>query len=611
MSGVAGVLDLGGRPPSPAKLEAALAALAHRGPDGRQLSVRGTVAFGHLLLEAPPQCRLRAQPLLDTASGNLITCDARLDDRDALATRLGSALPTEKYSDAELLLASYQKWGEDCVRHLRGDFAFAIYDLERDRVFCARDFIGVKPFYYAVRPTFFCFASELRGVAAFLQRPRKNATRIADFLLNYESADGACTFYEDVCRLPAGCTLTVTRAGARLARYWSPADVSVQQWSVADARDALGELLTRSVADRRRASGAPAVTLSGGLDSSVVLAVSMRQGMTAAISAIGSESDCYETVCSRQVRTALSASGPEVSCGSLGEGAPAIDALRAAVDDPFSYCDTLATVLFSRARAAGHRVIFDGVEGDLVYSLPGDLAATLLRSGRVRDGLAQLRAQQATLAHGGRRIGAMMVPPALLARRRIAQARRAITEEIDGSPLRLDAAGRQALVERYLAHHEHRRQVFSDPLALHAAWLDVPYITSALERYDRVAALCGVELRHPLLDQRLVEFALSLPWSLKRRGSWSKWLLRQVAPELPVEVRERRDHPHLGWMFNSAWAGAAWPVLREQALRAEPLWSPYLRTERTRPVLNTTGFDDSSSLALQLCFLARWLKAAR
>ncbi len=610
MSGVAGLFDLGGGCPSPAKLAPALAALAHRGPDGRQQLTRGAAAFGHLLLETTPQCRLRALPWLDPASDLLITCDARLDDRDGLAARLGFTLPTEKCSDAELLLASYQKWGEACVRRLRGDFAFVIHDAERDRIFCARDFIGAKPFYYAVRPTFFCFASELRGVAALLEHPRKNATRIADLLLNYESADGVCTFYEDVCRLPAGCTLTVTRAGARLSRYWSAADVTAQRWSAEDARDALGELLTRSVADRRRASEVPAVTLSGGLDSSVVLAMSKRQGTTAAISAIGSDPECYETACSRAVRTALAASGPEVSDADLGEGALAIDALRTAVDDPFSYCDTLATVLFSRARAAGHRVIFDGVEGDLVYSQPGDLAFTLLRSGQMRAGFALLQTQQASLAHTVKRLCAMLVPVARLSRRRSTLARRIITEEIDKSPLRLDRCARAALIDRYLVHQEHRRRLFADPMAQHAAWLDTPYITSALERYDRAAALCGVELRHPLLDQRLVEFALSLPWSLKRKAGWSKWLLRQIAPELPVEIRERWDHPHLGWTFNSVWASARWPALRAQALAAECHWSPYLLPERARPVLRAAAFDDSSPLALQICFLARWLEVA-
>ena len=242
-----------------------------------------------------------------------------------------------------------------------------------------------------------------------------------------------------------------------------------------------------------------------------------------------------------------------------------------------------------------------------MYSLPGDQLRRCCDR-QVRAGLAQLRAQQATLAHGGRRIGAMLVPPAVLARRRIAQARRAITDEIDEVLASMHLPVR--LWSNAIWHITSTTAGLLGPLALHAAWLDVPYITSALERYDRVAASAGLSSGTRCL--------ISGWWSSRCRcpgrettGWLEQMAAASVAPELPVEVRERLDHPHLGWTFNSVWASALWPALRAQALAAECLWSPYLLPERTRPVLRAAAFDDSSPLALQMCFLSRWLAAAR
>ena len=611
MSGIAGAFDLSGAPIPAAALAPMLDRLAHRGPDGHREIADGDTVLGHLLLATTPEHRRCAQPIVDREAGLAITCDARLDDRPALTRTLGSNAPPAGASDAELVLAAYRKWGEACVRYLLGDYAFAIRDRRADVLFCARDFIGARPFYYAVEQDRFLFASELGGVIAALGDCRPDLTRMADLLLDYESADGAITFDTRVRRLPAGHTLTVQRGGVRCTRYWSAGDVEPVAWTEASALEALRELLGASVADRTRAERPPIVALSGGIDSSVVLAAGVRLGDARALSAVDDAPDCHETRCARCVRSTLSVGGFEVTRADLAALDDSVSGRLACLDDPFSYGDTLAVLLYTRAHGAGHRVVLDGVEGDLVHSQPGDLASTLLRAGRIGAGLSLLRGDGAPWHLAGRRLVASRLPGRLLEARRDRRRRRSVARALAASPLALREAERAALLDRYAAHLRHRDRAFADPHSQHAAWLDMPFITSALERYDRAAARCGVEVRHPLLDRRLVEFSLSLPWHLKRRGGESKWLLRRVAEELPAVVRRRRDHPHLGWTFTTAWATAHWTRIRAAVAARQAAWSPYLRPDAVLQTFRPDRYNDATALPLQLHFLTEWLETHR
>jgi asparagine synthase (glutamine-hydrolysing) len=300
--------------------------------------------------------------------------------------------------------------------------------------------------------------------------------------------------------------------------------------------------------------------------------------------------------------------GHEVTFADLAARDAVVTGHFAKLDDPFSYADTLALLLYTRAHAVGHRVVLDGVEGDIVHSVPGDLASTLMRTGQLRAALALLRGDGAPWHRAGRRLLAAGLPGRMLEARRRKRRRRAVERALAVSALRLRAATRAMLVDRYAAHLEHRDRPFADPRMQHATWIDLPFITSALERYDRAAARCGVEVRHPLLDRRLVEFSLSLPWHLKRRGGESKWLLRRAAAELPAEVLNRRDHPHLGWAFTTAWAGAHWARMRAGVAHSEQAWSPYLRKDRVMQMFRSERYNAETARPLQLHHLTQWLE---
>ena len=146
MSGIAVIWNRDGRPVDGAQIVRMTELMKHRGPDGERHWRRGPVAIGHCALNTTPEALADQQPLIDEAVGLCITFDGRIDNREELKTLLdinGSDLIS--VSDPRLVLAAYRKWGEACPEHLLGDFAFAIWDERQRRLFCARDFLGVRP----------------------------------------------------------------------------------------------------------------------------------------------------------------------------------------------------------------------------------------------------------------------------------------------------------------------------------------------------------------------------------------------------------------------------------------------------------------------------------
>ena len=195
--------------------------MEHRGPDGARHWVQGPIAMGHRALNTTPESSLERQPLLDEAAGLGLTFDGRIDNRDELKSVLAADRTNGRVeTDAELVLAAYRKWGEECPEHLLGDFAFAIWDEPRKRLFCARDHLGVRPFFYAaVGDTFVC-ASEIRALFAVPSLKMEPNLAIITMRLLGRSVEFDETLYKGVSRLPMAHRLTITREAIRTRRYW-------------------------------------------------------------------------------------------------------------------------------------------------------------------------------------------------------------------------------------------------------------------------------------------------------------------------------------------------------------------------------------------------------
>jgi asparagine synthase (glutamine-hydrolysing) len=283
MSGIAGIYSADGRPADLNILDRMTDVMSARGPDGEGHWNGVGVALGHRMLRATPESRREAQPLCDDAGGLSLTLDGRLDNRDELIALL-EAEGLRDQTDAELILRAYQKWGEQCPKKLLGDFAFAISDKRRQQLFCARDHLGLRPFYYHSDGSRVIFASEIQALfedRTVVRRP--NLISLGCHLMDLSTAPRD-TLYEGVYRLPAGHSMVVNREGLRESRYWDidPAN-EIRYRADADYYEHFLALFQRAESCRLRTTGAVAILLSGGLDSGAVFCTArqlLREGLT-------------------------------------------------------------------------------------------------------------------------------------------------------------------------------------------------------------------------------------------------------------------------------------------------------------------------------------------
>jgi len=278
MSGIVGIVHRDGAPVDRKLLHELTAFLAFRGPDALETWCQGEIGFGHTMLRTTWESRNERQPAC--LDGRLwITADARIDCRPDLRQQMGNRgrkLPLE-ITDSELILHAYAAWGEECVRHLRGDFAFAIWDQSRKELFCARDHFGVKPFYYAEIGNTFVFSNTLNCVR--LQpgvSDELNDDAVLDFLLVGLNCDNSATTFKAVRRIPPGHFLKATADGVCLSRYYSlPTNGRIRYKRDEEYVEHFHSVLQPAVADRLRTDRL-GIFLSGGLDSPTIAATARQ-----------------------------------------------------------------------------------------------------------------------------------------------------------------------------------------------------------------------------------------------------------------------------------------------------------------------------------------------
>ena len=273
MSGIVGIYDRSGAPVDRALLQALAHFLSYRGPDGRDTWSNGAIGLGHTLLRTTRESLNERQPA--NLDGQLwITADARIDCREELEKKLaqeGHGAAGRAATDSDLILRAYQAWGAECVQHLRGDFAFAIWDARKKLLFCARDHFGVKPFYYSDLGELFLFSNTLDCLRQHPEVSEElNDAAIGDFLLFGLNCDAATTSFRDIRRLPAAHAMTISSDGLRMQRYWSaPTEGRIRYNRAEDYVEHFQILLQAAVADRTRVDRA-GILLSGGLDSATI-----------------------------------------------------------------------------------------------------------------------------------------------------------------------------------------------------------------------------------------------------------------------------------------------------------------------------------------------------
>lgn len=280
MGGIVGVLNVDGRPLDDTLLPRLTSALSFRGPDRqRWRMIAAHVGLGQTLLASTDLSGGVEQPFtLDGATW--IVGDARVDARQDLVAELESGphgAAGEEAPDLELILRAYSRWGERCVEHLLGDFTFAVWDGPRQRLFCARDHLGVKPFYYAQCGTAIVFSNTLDCVRCHpAVSGELNDSAIADFLLFGVNQDPASTVFRDIRRLAPAHTITWANQQLRCRQYWTlPIDEPLFLKSAHEYSERFTELLRRSIRDRLRTARV-GILMSGGIDSPTLAATALE-----------------------------------------------------------------------------------------------------------------------------------------------------------------------------------------------------------------------------------------------------------------------------------------------------------------------------------------------
>lgn len=514
MCGIAGIISSN---PSEEELLRMLDKQVHRGPDHTGSFIEeGFAAIGHNRLSIIDLSTDANEPFTDNSGRYYLTFNGEIYNYLELKEELKNFYNFRTSSDTEVLLASYIQWGKNCLEKFRGMFAFGIWDTEKKELFAARDRFGVKPFYYTIRDNSFYFSSEIKALQIIPGTSRPNQKNWANYFSygSYGMPEG--TFYENICQLPGGHSLKFSNRELKIEK-WYHFETEVAKipsgYSFEEAKKKYYNLLKESILLRFRADVPLGFNISGGVDSSLLLALVNLFGDKKNISAYtfftGDErydelpwvEKMIATTENPLTRVKFSSEDVEESSKFISE----------AQDEPFGGIPSLAYAgIFEQAQKDGIKVLLDGQGMDEQWA--------------GYDYYLQNMDTESTIQGTG-----------------------------SGNPFRKNvlAADFAALAEK-----PSYPQPFDNKLQ-NMQYRDLFFtkIPRALRFNDRISMAYGVELREPFLDHKLVEFAFAMPAEFKIHNGVGKHMLREILkPLVPDDIsyapKRALQTPQREWLAN-------------------------------------------------------------
>jgi asparagine synthase (glutamine-hydrolysing) len=529
MCGIAAVIDRVTDDAS-STIRSMVAALTHRGPDDSDVwrSVDGRVTLGHRRLSVIDLSPLGRNPMVSRDGQYTITYNGEIYNFRTLRHELESAgYQFVSQTDTEVILAAYDRWGIGCLHKFVGMFAFALWDHSRNRMILARDRLGKKPLYYAQYGDRVSVASELKAIASDKRFPRVVDPVAVRLYLRYGYIPAPSSIYVHAKKLPAAHYATVSHGTVEVFRYWDPLPCAVGP-PVQDDKDAehrLEELLHDAVGLRMLADVPVGAFLSGGIDSSLVVALMQEQSSkpVRTFTVRFENRDFNEADSAAAVARHLGTAHNELECDAhqlLG----VVDHVNEMFDEPFADSSAVPTYLVSKAARENVTVALSGDGGDeLFFGYPRYTYHAV--AGSV---LSLPRPVRRAVACAAARLPWRQT-------QRMADVLRCDELDVYG---RFITWCRADEIMAATGQDSPQSQLYSDmwariqnlPRHDHAPLLDlVTYLPEdILTKVDRASMAVSLEVRAPLLDHRVVELALRLPLSLKYRGRKTKWLLRRL-----------------------------------------------------------------------------------
>jgi asparagine synthase (glutamine-hydrolysing) len=576
MCGVAGFFQFGGGNEAAmiANARAMTDAVAYRGPDdfGIWVDAASGIALGHRRLSIVDLSPAGHQPMTSSDGRFVISYNGEIYNWAAIRRELeeaGHEISWRGHSDTEVLLEACVRWGiDDAIRRLAGMFTIALWDRQTRSLTLVRDRLGIKPLYWAMFGSSLVFGSELKALRRYpLWRGAIDRNALTSYL-RFGYVPAPHSIHQGVHKLLPGQKLTCEDGGEpRLSTYWSVEDVAREGMrhridvSPAGATDRLETLLRETIGSHMMADVPLGAFLSGGVDSSTVVALMQAQSARPVRTfSIGFKADGYdEAQHAAAVARHLGTDHTEFYL-EPHHARDVIPRLPEMFDEPFADSSEIPTFLVSQLTRKHVTVALSGDGGDELFAgynryIVADrlwkrlayLPQPLRRGVAGAIHLASPQAWDRLLAHLPRRLTRPQAGDKLYKLARIASASPAqlyplLVSLWDNSPdLVIGGAELPDLVADSSAEN------IAPDLAERMQYLDQrTYLPDdILTKVDRASMAVGLEARVPLLDHRVVEFAWSLPRDLKLRGGSTKWLLRQVLyRHVPTSLIER---PKMGF----------------------------------------------------------------
>jgi asparagine synthase (glutamine-hydrolysing) len=500
------------------------AAMAHRGPDGAGVWTEGAVGLAHRRL-AIIDLSGGVQPMASAETGAVLVFNGEIYNYRELRREL-AALGQHflEHSDTEVVLRAFEEWGEGLLGRLRGMFAFAIWDPRTRRLFAARDRLGIKPFYYRSDSETFLFASELRALTASREFPREVDDASFDAFLRLQYIPGPSTILRGVRQLPPAHWLSIGEDGRiAVSRYWKPAPAADPPRTDADDVGDFQKRFADAVESHLVSDVPVGALLSGGLDSSLVVAHMAAKASgpinTFSIGFAGGER-FDERPAARLVAEHFGTIHHE-RLVTDADAVAALPGLIARMDEPLADYAALPTFLIAEIAAREVKVVLTGEGADELFG-----GYRRYRRERWLAPLAPLRAPyQATHLFSDQEIGRLTGK----------RGRRGVRHPSDPrTGPKLDQLNRLLVQDL-------------------EGWL----ADDLLVKVDRMTMGWSLEARVPYLDHLFVEFALTVPARRKVAmfGSARKILMRDAAARmLPPQIANRPKHgftpPLSSWLAN-------------------------------------------------------------
>ncbi len=537
--------------PAPDAAAAMSGAMAHRGPDDSGRFENGRLTLVHRRLSIIDVSASGHQPMPYANGRYQIAFNGEIYNFAALRVELETLGHTfTSHSDTEVLLAGWAQWGEDCVRRLRGMFAFALYDSAEETLFLARDRFGIKPLYFTTQKGTFIFASELKALLASGLVPRQLDPQALWFYLSLGSVPQPGTAIAGVKMLAPGHTMTIRRElSATTARYWDLAEASrvhARELRGIDGVSAARELrvlLDEATRLHMVADVPVGAFLSGGIDSTAVVGLmtraSGRRISTFSVGFAEDQSAVDEREWARLAARTFDSEHHEVLVTGA-EVAAQFDDLVRAIDQPS--LDGTNTYLVSQATSRSLNVALSGIGGDELFAGYQHFR----RMDRAANWDRRLAAVPSPLRRGILR----KIPGRFLADRdlllatlpeRYATMRRLVDDREKPGMLNGDMAARTRM-EPLTALYDPFIRAELDGVAQTSYVESSRYMADTLLRdADAMSMRWSLEVRPVLLDHVLAEFVLALPSRLKLTDSGNKSLFVDAVRDLlPPGTAERK-----------------------------------------------------------------------